>query len=118
MKSDSRGRKLSELFYRYDMVICKKGNTPTFSNANGSSFIFITNCTTCLTDKIVNWQVDDEEVNLSPPRNILFEVSPKIHRHRWNVKSLEVTRATSSVKNLNPVKSTIKMESAEKAVSW
>ncbi|KAJ8932451.1 hypothetical protein NQ314_014647 [Rhamnusium bicolor] len=75
---NEKGRILEEWIESSDLVVLNKGNTPTFSNANGNSLIDVTMAMAEISKRIDTWYVDVETENMSPHRNIRFDLTGTI----------------------------------------
>lgn len=92
-KTDKRGELLEELICTNNLAVINRGQTPTFSNANGSSIIDITLCSDRLANRITNWEVNDDYENFSSHNNIFFTLKnnnkilsqPGNNRSGWKI---------------------------------
>lgn len=72
--TNRRGQILEDWLAKNSFVVINNGRTPTFSNANGSSYIDITATTPKISSRTRNWTVDVEYENFSDHRLIHFEI--------------------------------------------
>ena len=61
--TDSRGRKLEELFLRNNLSFLNRGNIPTCSASIRGSVIDITGITNTMEDVVRDWKVSDKETH-------------------------------------------------------
>lgn len=73
--TDQRGNALAELASSLDLHVCNTGDSPTFVRGASESFIDVTFASRVLRQKVLNWQVLDED-SMSLHQYITFDISP------------------------------------------
>ncbi|KAF2883762.1 hypothetical protein ILUMI_22407 [Ignelater luminosus] len=79
-----------------NIVILNRGNIPTFARREQKSYIDITICKDRLYNKVVSWEVNTHEENLSLHRNIYFQIQTDKDHHineqivRWKLSESKV----------------------------
>jgi len=71
--SNPRGEVLEEFIFNKNLILHNQGNKPTFMGAVGSSIIDLILSSTSLVDKILSWQVLDEDY-MSGHKMITFQL--------------------------------------------
>lgn len=99
---NEKGRVLEEWIESNDLAVLNKGNTPTFSNANGSSLIDVTVSTDEISKQIENWHVDVEAENMSPHHNIRFDLIRNSDKRRTSPRTQNGWKLTAE--GLNKIK--------------
>lgn len=75
---DSRGTTITDWMATHDLTTINDGAIPTFQSSRGNSFVDLTICKSNFSPKIENWQVLENEVNLSDHLCIEFYINPTI----------------------------------------
>ena len=76
--TNARGENLLEYIASTNLIICNRGNSPTFSVANRQEVLDLTLCSMNIQTKVHDWKVSNEEM-LSDHRPITFTLNFEPH---------------------------------------